>query len=520
MNRKTLRLFTVALSVVIAVLAASALDRLPSSVRAQIDSERTALHFARNQLHTERDQVSAQVQTDPALFGGIPFGGAWSGRLDQSAFGLDSAGRDMDELTRLEKHNRHTDTARAQSVLTSERNLRTRALADAEAVQKEAARWVDAKNHLPQQVQEMERAYHAIHAFDLAPVTAAVAHAETDWPAKKPDLDARLDAERAMVTNSDKLWQSTAEDRRKAAGGDLSGVNTGALLAAGDTLAASAAAQPKQAEELQSLTGQLYTSWDKLLVDMQARGEGNAREYDQKVRTVRTHITDAAAKTGDTQSDEQWVIVPRPTYDAMRGDLGMAIEHKSAGLYDSEAEHVAQPAGMAYVAPPAQASNQYGYWDHRDGRDFWVFYGQYALLRDLLSNHDYRPYDRYEYEGYRTQQSRGQTYYGHDSESGSPKYGSQGTTTQNRYSGSKYAQSGGFRDSQYASKSGGYRDSQYASPSMRQPGADHSPKTFGHNNTPSSPAPRAAPAPRSYRPAPSPSRPPMRSPGRSFGRHR
>ena len=519
MNRKTLRLFTVALSVVIAVLAASALDRLPSSVRAQIDSERTALHFARNQLHTERDQVSAQVQTDPALFGGIPFGGAWSGRLDQSAFGLDSAGRDMDELTRLEKHNRHTDTARAQSVLTSERNLRTRALADAEAVQKEAARWVDAKNHLPQQVQEMERAYHAIHAFDLAPVTAAVAHAETDWPAKKPDLDARLDAERAMVTNSDKLWQSTAEDRRKAAGGDLSGVNTGALLAAGDTLAASAAAQPKQAEELQSLTGQLYTSWDKLLVDMQARGEGNAREYDQKIRTVRTHITDAAAKTGDTQSDEQWVIVPRPTYDAMRGDLGMAIEHKSAGLYDSEAEHVAQPAGMAYVAPPAQGSNQYGYWDHRDGRDFWVFYGQYALLRDLLSNHDYRPYDRYEYEGYRTYQSRGQTYYGHDTGSDAPKYGSQGTTTQNRYSGSKYAQSGGFRDSQYASKSGGFRDSQYASPSMREPGADHSPKSFGHNGSPSSPA-RAAPAPRSYRPAPAPSRPPMRSPGRSFGRHK
>jgi hypothetical protein len=271
---------------------------------------------------------------------------------------------------------------------------------------------------------------------------------------------------------------------------------------------------------LQSLTGQLYTSWDKLLVDMQARGEGNAREYDQKIRTVSTHITDAAAKTGETSSGEQWVIVTRPTYEAMRGDLGMAIEHKSAGLYDSEAEHVAQPAGMAYMAPPSVGSNQYGYWDHRDGGDFWVFYGQYALLRDLLSNHDYRPYGRYEYEGYRTQQSRGQTYYGHDTGSDAPKYGSQGTTTQNRYAGSKYAQSGGFRDSPYASKSGGYRDSQYASPSVREPGADHSPKSFGHNGSPSSPAPRAAPAPRSYHPSPSPSRPPMRSPGRSFGRHR
>jgi len=50
---------------------------------------------------------------------------------------------------------------------------------------------------------------------------------------------------------------------------------------------------------------------------------------------------------------------------------------------------VAQPAGFAYVAPPSQGSNQYGYWEHRGGGDFWVFYGQYALLRDLLFNRQY-----------------------------------------------------------------------------------------------------------------------------------
>src|ERR1017187_10581185 len=104
MSRNSLRFFTVALSVVIAVLAVNAFDRLPSSVRAQIDSERAALNSARNQLHTERDQVAAQVQRDPALFGAIPFGGAWPGRLDRAAFGLDSAGRDMDALTRLRQH--------------------------------------------------------------------------------------------------------------------------------------------------------------------------------------------------------------------------------------------------------------------------------------------------------------------------------------------------------------------------------------------------------------------------------
>jgi hypothetical protein len=203
----------------------------------------------------------------------------------------------------------------------------------------------------------------------------------------------------------------------------------------------------------------------------------------------------------------------------MRNDLGMAIEHKPAGRYDSESERVAQPAGFAYMAPPTEASNQYGYWEHRDGRNFWVFYGQYALMRDLLFNRGYQPVERGEWEGYRTYQNRGQTYYGQEPGASAPKYGSEGTATQNRYSGSTYAQGGGFRDSKYANKPGSYRDSKFASPGARDPNADHSPKRFGSSSRPEEPhvAPPARP---SYRPAPrpAPSRPPMRSPGRSFGR--
>ena len=110
----------------------------------------------------------------------------------------------------------------------------------------------------------------------------------------------------------------------------------------------------------------------------------------------------------------------------------------------------------------------------------------------------------------RTYHESGRPYYGQDSGASAPKYGSQGTATQNRYSGSTYAQGGGFRDSKYANKPGSYRDSKYASPGARDPNADHSPKRFGSG---SREAPHAAPAAR-----PMPSRPPMRSPGRSFGR--
>ena len=200
----------------------------------------------------------------------------------------------------------------------------------------------------------------------------------------------------------------------------------------------------------------------------------------------------------------------------MRNDLGMAVEHKPAGKFDSEADHVAQPAGFAYMAPPGQGSNQYGYWDHRDGRDFWVFYGQYALMRDLLFNRSYRPIERYDWEGYQGSWRSGRTYYGRDEAAGAPRYGSQGTVTQDRYAGSSYARSGGFRDSQYASKSGSYRNSPYAGPGARQPGSpEAAPKRFGKSG---GEGPHAAPAPRGFRPAPA--RPSFRPPsvGRRFGR--
>jgi hypothetical protein len=361
----------------------------------------------------------------------------------------------------------------------------------------------------------MSRDYQTIRTFDLTPVASEVAKGENDWPEKKPDLDARAAGLHSIVMQSDVLWQSTAEERRQAAAADFAHVDFGALVAAQDALHNAAAELPQQAAEVRSLDGQLYYSWDKLLVDMEVRGTGGARHYDQEIRSVKTRVEDAAAKPGASSSDEAWVDVSGGTYDAMRNDLGMAIEHKPAGKFDSEAERVAQPAGFAYMAPAGQVSNQYGYWDHRDGRDFWVFYGQYALMRDLLFNHSYRPIDRYDWEGYRSSQGMGRTYYGRDEAAGVPKYGSQGTATQDRYAGSSYARSGGFRDSEYASKSGSYRNSPYSSPGSHDPNADHSARHFGHGGPEEPRAPGFHPAPR---PMPRPAfRPP--SMPHHFGRH-
>lgn len=508
MNRGFLKFSIALLATLMAVVPFAGLDNLPRSLRTQIDSERAALNSAQQQVRASADDVSRDLTSEPALFRGVPASAQWTGQIAAASTDLQTASRDMAQLTALQRQNRRQDRDRVQQLLSQTSRLRSSAAARVQGIQKEADHWVDLKRHLPEEMARMEQDYHAIQAFDFGPITTTIQKAEIDWPSKKADLDSRLTSLHGLASESQSLWDSTAGPRREVASGNLANVDLAKLIEASETLHSTATELPQKNAELQALTGQLYTSWDKLLVDMDTKGHGGSREYRQQIRTVTTRLPDASAKTGDTTSQEQWVTVSRAEYDAKKGNLGMAIEHKAAGKYDSEADRVAQPAGFAYMASPAQGRNQYGYWDHRDGRDLWVWYGQYALLRDLLFNHDYRPLDRGDYDGYRTYRDRGQTYYG-GSASGQ-KYGTQGSSTQERYSGSRFSRSGGFRDSQYASKSGNYRGSRYSSPGASNPDVDSSPRRYGSS-------PQALPPPsRSYRPS---YRPPMRSlPGRRFGR--
>lgn len=507
MKHSGLRLLTVMVVAVMAVVPFLGLDDLPRSTRSAIEAERSALASTTAQMGRAKDEVGRELQSDADIFRSVPASQQWPVTLAGAQTVLQAANRDAQQLNLLEKQDRRGDRQEVEKLLADERQLRTSALRQANGVQNEASHWVDLKRHLPDDLQQMARDYQAIHGFDMTALNTAVQRAETDWPEKKPGLDARVASLKQLEARGEQIWKSSAEERRLAAANDFAHLNFGALGGDADALKAAAADLPRESAEITTLTGQLYNSWDKLLVDMRKRGGAD----EQEIRTVTTHLQDAAAKSGDTTSDERWVEVSPATYQALHNDLGMAIEHKAAGKYDSEADRVAQPAGFAYVAPNGQ-SNQYGYWDHSGGRDFWVFYGQYALMRDLLFNHSYRPLDRTEWEDYRGYQRTGRTYYGNDYEAGLPKYGSQGTATADRYAGSNYAKGGGFKDSKYASKSGNYRDSRFATPGASDPNGDHSPKRFGSSGRPDSPhfTPPSRPAPRpSFHPP---------SSGRRFGR--
>ena len=112
-----------------------------------------------------------------------------------------------------------------------------------------------------------------------------------------------------------------------------------------------------------------------------------------------------------------WEEVSEEVFARYENYVGMVVASKSMDGRQTGPRQ-AYPAGYQYVGNP-----HYGFWG---GGGFWQFYGQYALMRDLMggwrvSRDDYGDYRRY------TQ--RGHPYYG-PKRNGRQTFGSRGTVTE------------------------------------------------------------------------------------------
>ena len=424
---------------------------LKSSVRHNIADEHRQLRDAEQELLSLQQSIEHDVASNPDLFQHAPSPAPWTTTLAAARDALLTAEETDRELASIAGRDRPEQEAEAARLLTKERMLRRSALEQAHAAEANADKWVNFKRDLASNLDHMKRDYGTVRAADLAPLAKVVDQAQQDWPAKKDALEGRLAAVEAIPNGAEADWNSGAALRSEAASGAISGTALATLIEASESLSENANTIGERADELRGLTGQLYDSWDKVLVDLERPDQDAEERYRERIKTVRTHITDVASKQTETSSSEQWVAVPEPAFDSVENDLGMAIAHKDAGVFDSEASSTPQPAGFAYIAPETQGSNQYGYWTHDGGTSVWTWLPQYLILRELLWNHSYRPVMLDEYRGYRTAQSAGRTYYGQATPASPPRFGTHGTFTRTSYASSRYVQTGGFKGSAYAS---------------------------------------------------------------------
>ncbi len=445
------------------LLVVSCVGGLPPSLQREINGEKANLASASQTVQHCQTVLKQDLAQAPDLFDGVSEAAQWTADENTAASQIATAQRTEQELL----HTR--DESQARRLLTQERTLRESAVSTARAAEGNAAKWLAFRQNLPESLTRMNHEYQAIHSADLTAVAKTVAQTDKDWPAKGRYLDGRLAALRAFPQSADAEWASIATARADAAAGKATGKEVAALIETDAVLAQQAQAVTAAPTELGGLCAQLYDGWDKILTDLDESHYGGDSIYRERLKTVRVHYTDVAAKKTETHSEEHWTNVQEASFHAVEKDMGMAIAHKDAGHFDSEAQTVPQPPGYSYIAPPEVGSNQYGRWTNDSyGHSVWTWLPEYLILRELLWNHSYQPVVMGDYSAYRMAQQRGTSYYGQRTPDAPPKYGTHGTFTQSHYAGSRYMQTGG-----------GYRGSAYASAGSAGAPAARSTPSFG-----------------------------------------
>ena len=400
MDRRSLGIVAIILIGLMALVATAGLDNLPRQLRNSVTAAGTSFAADRTAFEQNRKFIDREIQEEPALFASQAPG--WRERLDKDTAQMQSAALALAALQQLAKTNRRTDAQRVQQDLANFDNLRQRPLKDTSDIRTEAERWLAYKRALPQRMEAMRAAYHDLKEFDLDAATAPARKAMTDWPDKRADLQARLDALKTQQTESETIWDSTAVPRKAVESGDYAHIDYAGLFSTADRVDAAPKQLKDGAASLNTMAAQLYVNRDKLLLDVDGDRE--------KVRIVTTRYPDATLAGGQTSSEERWETAGSTRGRDAERSVGMVIERKPAGKYDSEAERVVQPPAYAYIAPPGQ-SNSYGSW----AGGVWHWLPEYLILSQLL--HMSRgPVTAGDYQAYQQARRRGEVFYGRNGE--------------------------------------------------------------------------------------------------------
>ena len=251
MSRRGLEFLAVFLSFLIVIVVFAGFDNLPRQLRADVVAEQQQLPQTEKQFQGARDEVTRDLASDPDLFRAHSMNTVFPERFRIAEAELQGAKKDAAALQQLLKTNRRQDRERAERLLKEETALRTGALKEASLILGEAQHWVDLKRNLPAQLKQMESDRQTLQSWDFAPITAVVQRAETNWPDKKANLEARLSALRAIPAGASKVWQDSDAMRRKAESKDLAGLDYAALLTAAEALHDDASALPARTGELE-----------------------------------------------------------------------------------------------------------------------------------------------------------------------------------------------------------------------------------------------------------------------------
>lgn len=449
----------------IVLIVAPAGGGLDKALRARAEVEIQNFDREHKQVAVAKKEVDKALETEPALFKAQGYDTRWPDRFAEIKKRLNTATQNRDLIRSLVAENDEEKSGQVEEAIEKLAATRLAAMAEAANMQKRAKQLLQFKSELGDHIKRMESNYQAVKSRDLSKLEMMVGKASSDWPEKQNDLKRRLTVLTDAVKGAEQAWQSTQAAREAAADKNASVEHLTELIKAVNQLDTYRAALDNAQKDLPKRIDQLNWSWDKILADMEIR-EGLEVTFHHTYKIIKTRALAPEGEVAEQDISEHHQTVSKSKFESMEENLGMAIEHKDTGKYDHEAERSTQPPGYAYMCPPSQQRNRYGSWEQRGGTSFWVFYGQYAMMRHLFWGPSYRYVTPGDYGGYYRSHQAGTTYYGRDV-MGRKRYGSNGSVTRTNYSSSKYARSNGFRNSRYVQSGRKYRGTRYETQQAR-----------------------------------------------------
>lgn len=384
---------------------------LPDDALRAAEAAREAVTRSESDLAEARQGFEAAVAEDRAFLAALPEIKAAEADLTRRAEALAAAKKNID--ARLEPLLADDDHGDAAKVIEASRAISTEAaaaIAGATASAGVARTLLGYKQDHDRILQTAREQVAAAERAAADPtLQSRVDLAATRYPEAR---DALAKRQRAITDHAAQLARAGATLEQHAARAPPAYLDVGK---AAEAIGQGHDKLQKMQADLDADIATLGKSIDRILVDMKRDGG----KYWHKYKIVENGVE----RTTD------WEEVTQSTYAQHQDHLGMAIYSKPEGKLADEAITVATPPGYAYVGNP-----RYGEWQTRNGQSFWVFYGQYALMRDLLWGAGrYSPIGRDTYGSYRDTVRSGKSWYGSQNQ-----YGTKGSQTRTRYADSNY----------------------------------------------------------------------------------
>ena len=188
------------------------------------------------------------------------------------------------------------------------------------------------------------------------------------------------------------------------------------------------------------LSGVDQARWDALKIDAEesmAERDDEGEIWLQEAKATYFHKYFVTENGESSESD--WVPVAAAFFLANLDNLGMDVESKPYGVFESDKLTEAAPPGMSFVG-----NERYGRWQS-DGRggSVWNWIGPYLLYRSFFGSP--YGYGRGEWNTWRGGYMGSRPYYGGTSTA--PAWGTRGRNVQTspRMQGSQFARGGGFQ---------------------------------------------------------------------------